>query len=301
MNLPKSIQGQHHIEAQAETPAGRISSTTTYSTGWGGTGLTAPAANPRITTADNIRVAASGPPKGTASSVTAKVKWRVSGYGGSDDLVGWNDSTDLPVTDNGAGGVAVNTLWDTKNAESDANLDSNPDTTAIEPTVLNPRVPVKPDVQVCFKYGPAEQCTWSQTPDTTVQRLPHAFGDGFPTAEADPGEVALWTGEFNMSATDISVPGYTGNLSISRSLMTYESPNNGVTGAFGPGWSAPFDGADAGAAGLQVVDSTKLDGQASEPPIEPGRSPFVSLRVRGARLGISASCRYYWRRRFGSD
>ncbi|WP_238161880.1 RHS repeat-associated core domain-containing protein [Kribbella antibiotica] len=260
VKLPKSIQGQHRIEAQAETPAGRISSTTTYSVGWGGTGLTAPTANPRITTADNIRVTASGPPKGTATSVTAKVKWRVSGYGGSDDLVGWNDSTDLPVTDNGTGGVTVNTLWDTKNAESDANLDSNPDTAAIEPTVLNPRVPVKLDVQVCFKYGTAEQCTWSQTPDTTVQRLPHAFGDGFPTSEAGPGQVALWTGEFNTKATDITVPGYTGDLSISRSLMTYESPNNGVTGAFGPGWSAQFDGADTGAAGLQVVDSTRLDG-----------------------------------------
>ncbi len=261
VTFPKDKPGLHTIVVQAESPSGKFSTPNkTYTLGWGGAGMTAPTANPRITTADNIRVTASGPPKGTASSVTAKVKWRVSGYGGADDLVGWNDSTGLPVTDNGAGGVTVNTLWDTNLAASDNNLDSDPATAGIQPTVLNNRVPVKLDVQVCFKYGTAEQCTWSQTPDTTVQRLPHAFGDGFPTAEAGPGQVALWTGEFNMSATDISVPGYTGNLSISRSLTTYESPNNGVTGAFGPGWSAQFDGADAGAAGLQVVDSTKLDG-----------------------------------------
>ena len=261
VTFPRGKAGLHTIVTQAETPAGRLSPNKTYTFGWGGTALTSPAATPRITTADNIRITAAGPPKGTASSVTARVKWRVSGYGGSDDLVGWNeDSTDLPVTDNGAGGVAVNTLWDTMKAVSDANLDFDPDTAVIEPTPLNPRVPVKLDVQVCFKYGSIEQCTWSQTPDTTVQRLPHAFGDGFPTSAAGPGQVALWTGEFNLSATDISVPGYTGDLSISRSLMTYESPNDQITGAFGPGWTAQFDGSDAGAAGMQVVDSSQLDG-----------------------------------------
>ncbi|WP_344149701.1 DNRLRE domain-containing protein [Kribbella yunnanensis] len=260
VTFPRDKAGLHLIRTQAETPAGKLSSSVSYQFGWGGSALTSPTANPRITTADNVRITASGPPKGTASSVTALVRWRVSGYGGSDDLIGWNDSTELPVTDNGAGGVTVNTLWDTLKAETDIHLDANPNTAVIEPTLLSNRVPVKLDVQVCFKYGSTEQCTWSQTPDTTVQRLPHAFGNGFPTSEAGPGQVALWTGEFNMSATDITVPGYTGELSISRSHMTYESPSNQITGAFGQGWVARFDGADAGAAGMEVVDSTRLDG-----------------------------------------
>ncbi|MBB6567700.1 RHS repeat-associated core domain-containing protein [Kribbella sandramycini] len=262
VTFPKDKVGLHTIVAQAETPAGRMSTTSLhYKFGWGGTSLTAPTADSRIATADNIRVTASGPPKGTASYVEARVKWRVSGYGGNDDTVGWNeDASLLPVTDNGAGGVTVNTLWDTNNAKIDAHLDSNPDQEGIQPTTLNDRVPVKLDVQVCFKYGGAEQCTWSQTPDTTIQRVPHAFGNGYPTSEAGPGQVALWTGEFNLSASDISVPGYSGDLSISRSHMTIQSPNNAVTGVFGEEWTAQFDGADAGAAGLQVIDSTRLDG-----------------------------------------
>ncbi|WP_238175949.1 RHS repeat-associated core domain-containing protein [Kribbella albertanoniae] len=262
VTFPKDKAGLHTIVTQAETPAGRFSTPNkTHAFGWGGTALTSPTADPRITTADNIRVTAAGPPKGTASNVSARVKWRISGYGGADDLVGWNeDATDLPVTDNGTGGVTVNTLWDTKKATSDANLDSDPDAAGVQPTVLNERVPVKLDIQVCFKYGSTEQCTWSQTPDTTIQRVPHAFGNGYPTAEAGPGQVALSTGEFNMSATDISVPGYTGDLSISRSHMTYETPRTPLENLFGDGWSTQFDGADAGAAGMQVVDSTRTDG-----------------------------------------
>ncbi|MFI7064207.1 RHS repeat-associated core domain-containing protein [Kribbella sp. NPDC050124] len=261
VTIPKDTPGLHTITATAETPAGNLSPVKTHAFGWGGTALTSPTANPRITTADTVRVTASGPPKGTAPLVTAKVRWRVSGYGGADDLVGWNeDPTELPVTDNGAGGVVVNTTWDTNNAKTDNFLDSDPDTAGVQPTQLDERVPVKLDIQVCLTYGSTPQCTWSQTPDTTVQRLPHAFGNGFPTSDAGPGQVALFTGEFNASATDISVPGYTGDLSISRSHMTYETPRTPIYNVFGDGWSTQFDGADSGAAGMQVIDSTRLDG-----------------------------------------
>ncbi|MEV4263543.1 RHS repeat-associated core domain-containing protein [Kribbella sp. NPDC049584] len=252
--------GLHTIVAEAQTPGGNYSPTATQRLGWGSASLSSPTADPRMTTANTIRITAAGPPKGTAPSVTAKVRWRVSGYGGTDDLVGWNDGADLPVVDNGAGGVSVNTLWDTTLATTDAFLDSDPNTAGVQPTQLNDRVPVKLDIQVCFTYNATVQCTWSETPNTTIQRLPHAFGDGFPTSDAGPGQVALWTGEFNYSATDISVPGYTGDLSISRSHMTYETPTDQINGAFGPGWTAQFDGADAGAAGMQVIDQTTLDG-----------------------------------------
>jgi hypothetical protein len=93
-----------------------------------------------------------------------------------------------------------------------------------------------------------------------VLRVPHAFGSGYPTADAGPGQVALWTGEFNTSVTDVSVPGYTGDLSLSRSHATFNAPGSTVTGVFGPGWIAGFDGADAGVADLQVIDSTASDG-----------------------------------------
>lgn len=260
VTFPKDKAGLHTIVVQAETPAGKLSPNQTYKFGWGGTTLTSPTSTPRTTTTDNIRITASGPPRGPATSVTAKVKWRVSGYGGNDDLTGWNDATDLPVADNGAGGINVNTLWDTNLAKTDANLDADPDTTGIQPTTLNDRIPVKLDIQVCFKYGTTEQCTWSQAPGATVQRLPHAFGNGFSVSKAGPGQVALWTGEFNTSAIDVSVPGYTGDLSLSRSHSTFAGATDAVNGVFGPGWTAQFDGADAGVAGMQVVDSTRIDG-----------------------------------------
>ncbi|TCO41051.1 RHS repeat-associated protein [Kribbella antiqua] len=261
ITVPKSIAGLHQLTARSESPTGKLSGTTSYSFGWGGTMLTSPTADPRITTTDTVRIAASGPPRGTAASVTAKIRWRVSGYGGADDLVGWTeDATALPVVDNGAAGVTVNTTWDTSNATVDNYLDSDPDTTGVQPTTLNSRIPVKLDVQVCFSYDASLQCTWSQAPGTTVQRVPHAFGNGFPTADAGPGQVALWTGEFNTDTTDISVPGYTGSLSVSRSHSTYAGAPTTVNGVFGPGWTAQFDGADAGAAGTEVVDSTRIDG-----------------------------------------
>ncbi|GAA3537814.1 DNRLRE domain-containing protein [Kribbella ginsengisoli] len=261
VSLPKDTPGLHTIAAQAETPAGKLSTTKTHNVGWGGTNLTSPAASPRVTTSGAVRITASGPPKGQSATPTARVRWRLSGYGGSQDTVGWNeDATPLPVVDKGAGGVSVDTLWDTNNAKIDTNLDADPSTPVIEPTTLNDRVPVLLDVQVCFVYGTASQCTWSQKPDTTVQRVPHAFGDGFPTAGAGSGEVALWTGEFTVSSTDVEVPGYADDLTLSRTHSTYAGPSDDVNGVFGPGWKAGFDGIADGVAGFEVVDSSRVDG-----------------------------------------
>ncbi|WP_328334433.1 DNRLRE domain-containing protein [Kribbella sp. NBC_00382] len=264
--LPKGTPGLHRISATAESPAGRLSGNAAYSFGWGGSALASPTANPRITTTGTIKIEASGPPRGAADLPTAKVRWRLSGYAkdGQHDTVGWNvDDTALTVTDNGTAGVAVSGIWDSNNAKIDANVDSDPSTPAIEPTTLNDRVPVKLDVQVCFTYASSSQCTWSQTPNTTIQRVPHAFGNGFPTADAGPGQVALWTGEFNTDTTDISVPGYTGDLSISRSHSTYAGTPDTINGVFGPGWVAHFDGADAGLGGVRVIDSSRVDGTIS--------------------------------------
>ncbi|MGW5188472.1 RHS repeat-associated core domain-containing protein [Kribbella sp. NPDC004138] len=262
VTISKDTPGLHRITATADTPALNPSPSSSYSFGWGASAMTSPTADPRITTANTVRITASGPPKGQSATVTAKVRWRTSGYGGSAyDTVGWTeDPTELSVTDNGTAGVSVNQVWDTMNAKTDNYLDSDPDTAGIQPTTLNDRIPVKLDIQVCFTYASSSQCTWSQTPGTTVQRVPHAFGNGFPTSDAGPGQVALWTGEFNADATDISVPGYISELSISRSHMTYETPTDQINGAFGQGWTAQFDGADAGAAGMQVIDQTRVDG-----------------------------------------
>jgi len=111
---------------------------------------------------------------------TARVRWRTAGSGatGAD---GWNDAASAPltVTDNGAAGISVAGTWNTAAETRDAAADTD----------LNDRSPVLLDVQVCLSYSSGTQCTWSPAP-AQVLRVPHAFGDRFPVAEADPGEVA---------------------------------------------------------------------------------------------------------------
>jgi RHS repeat-associated protein len=260
ITMPNS-QGLHTIKAQAETPAGKLSTAANYSFGYGGSTLSSPAVSPRLTTTGAVKIAASGPPKGNASTPTASVRWRLSGYGGANESTGWNTAANAPltVTDNGTAGVTVSGTWNTAAETQDGQLDSDPNTAGLQPTVLNDRLPALLDVQVCLTYTSTTQCTWSQT-NSSVLRVPHAFGKGFPTAPAGPGEVALWTGEFATEATDVSVPGYTGDLTMSRAHSTFAGATDTVTGVFGPGWTAEFDGAEAGVAGMRVIDNTRVDG-----------------------------------------
>jgi RHS repeat-associated protein len=241
--------GGHSIKARGQSASGVNSAySATYTFGYGQAALSSPTAN--ATSANRFNVTAAAPPKGVATSVTAKLQWRLAGSGGN-ETTGWTDDTvTVPVTDSGASGVASTLLWDA--------------TAAATAAVGSDRLPALLDVQVCYTYNyasgsPSKQCTWS-TSQTSVQHVPHAFGNGFPTAPAGPGQVALWTGELNTDVTDVSVPGYTGSLSISRSHSTYAGPDDVVTGVFGPGWTAQLQGSDAGSAGLQVVDNTAKDG-----------------------------------------
>jgi RHS repeat-associated protein len=248
VSVPKT-SGGHSVKARAQSPSGVNSAySSTYTFGYGQASLSSPTAN--ATSANRFRVTAAAPPKGVATGVTAKLKWRLAGSGGN-ETTGWTDDTvTVPVTDNGASGVSSTLLWDATGASTAA--------------VGSDRLPALLDVQVCYTYtyssgSPASQCTWSTT-QTSVQHVPHAFGNGFPTAAAGPGQVALWTGELNMAATDVSVAGVTGTLSVSRSHSTYAGPDDVVTGVFGPGWTAALEGPDAGAAGMKVVDNTAKDG-----------------------------------------
>ncbi|GAB3439138.1 hypothetical protein GCM10027517_12190 [Phycicoccus ginsengisoli] len=253
VTIPRTTNGAHSIVATSVARTGRVGVPTTYTFGWGGASLT----QPTIGTASSgtISVKADGPPKGSAASVAAKVQWRVAGSG--NESTGWTDGPSLLPKDNGTS-VSVDGSFALATAVREAGATAD----------LNSRVPVLLDVQVCFTYAGVStpQCTWSQT-NRSVTRVPHAFGNGYPTSAAGPGQVALFTGEFNTSSTDVSVPGYTGELSLSRSHSSFDGdgtlagwPSDPVTGVFGPGWTASLQGADAGAAGMQVIDNTRQDG-----------------------------------------
>lgn len=84
----------------------------------------------------------------------------------------------------------------------------------------------------------------------------------------ESGQVALYTGEFQTTATDVSVPGYGSNLTLERSHLSYTGtgdvkawPTDPVTGVFGPGFTANLEGDDAvGLAGMDVIDQRMSDG-----------------------------------------
>lgn len=256
--VPRTPNGRHTLEARTESRSARMSSWVTWQAGWGtDVTMTSPipgaAGNGAATvTTDGVAIDASAPPF-TSQTVapTAKVQWRVAG----NPTAAWNDAGAAASLNAITGGTTTTAARVTGRLAT-AQLTND----SANGIVLNARVPVALQVRVCFTYGAAVNCA-----DTggDVTRVPHAFGNGYPVAEAGPGQVALWTGEFSTSATDISVPGYTGDLSIARTHATYADAGSSaaaVTGAFGPGWTANFDGPDAGVAGDELIDSTTYDG-----------------------------------------
>ncbi|PRY56998.1 RHS repeat-associated protein [Knoellia remsis] len=289
--FPASSRGYHEVKV---TPVGRSlvpGPVTSYGFGWGSASLSLPTAG--TSSSGKIRVAAGGPPRGGASSVSAKVQWRVAGSGNEAD--GWTDATgeaaSKPVTPGSSSAPAAYAVnFDLTSAVREAGKSED----------VPSRTPVRLDVQVCFTYtGGANgtQCTWSQSP-MTVTRLPHAFGAGYPVAEAGPGQVALYTGEVAMSGTDVSVPGYTGDISISRSHASFNGdgttsnwPSDPVTGVFGPGFTANLEGSDAGLAGMAVVDNTRVDGSIVFIDGE-GGDPLVYVNPAGTRTYAPSGTTY---------
>ena len=248
VTILKGSEGAHSITATAVARTGLLSAPVTHAFGWGGAALSAPVKD--TGTSGKVTVTAGGPPKGGASSVTGTIQWRLAG----DTTSPWRDGQDVQMTLPATGPVTGSVAW-------------NP-TADLQAAGENTRRPALLEVQVCFTYAgvPQPRCTWGQSP-RTVTWVPHAFGNGYPVADAGPGQVALFTGEFNTSAADVSVPGYSGDLAISRSHTSFAGngtvanwPADPVTGVFGPGWTAALEGPEAGGAGLQVIDNTRQDG-----------------------------------------
>ncbi|KZE89423.1 DNRLRE domain-containing protein [Microbacterium sp. TNHR37B] len=262
--------GSHRITAYTKQISGLTSATQTYTFGYGNAAFTTPVEG--VKTNNSVRLSATAPPLGQAASVSAKLQWRAAGASGS----GWTDGGSVPTTGGASTPVEVkNFIWQTQSAVTDTSSGSS--------VALNPRVPVLLEVRLCFTYASVgTQCTDDNGVGATVLRVPHAFGGGFPTAEAGPGQVALWTGEFNMSETDVTVPTPEGALSVSRSHSTFDGPVPGGYGVFGPGWTASFDGSGEGGASLTVVDSTTIDGTIAF--VDDEGDPLVYRQPGGKKL-----------------
>lgn len=245
--------GGHKIEATAVSPAGKASTKTTYQFGYGATGISAPVVDPMPVTTDTLEITADGPPRGVSPMPTASFKWRIAGSG-LDESTGWNTISGGAISggtvvDAGAG-TSVTAVIDTSQLLTD---------TAAGIT-LNPRVPTRLDLQVCLTYTAGTECTWSQQPLSTL-RVAHAFGSNYPVEEVAGGQVALWTGELAIGASDATVTATGADLSVSRSAASFAGPAlNPDTDVFGPGWSASLDGPDAGLGDMTLLDNTRADG-----------------------------------------
>ena len=246
--------GSHSLTVRAVDRAGNVSGVTTFTYGAGSAALTSPAIGAKST--DLFTIKGSAPPAASGTTVTPTIYWRAAGATEPSDFsatngskTGWTTFKSLPTVTGvaGAGAVTVDEKWGAAAAAKSIGKD---------------RVPVLLDVQVCFAYSSPvmTRCTRTSGPatHTSVIRLPHAFGQGFPTADAGPGQVALWTGEFNTSATDVSVSAGGTGLEISRSYSSLAGVDS--ASVFGPGWGASVDVAGAGIAGIEVIDNTLFDG-----------------------------------------
>ena len=262
-----NTSGAHVVLARSVGPSGLTSPWSSLTFGYGTLGLMAPAADAMATTAGPIRVTVTGPGGTGTGAPSAALRWRLAGE--PDLNAGWHtvesEHAVLDVTGGAGQLVSATAMWDAA--------------ASIKEKTGTDRVPVRIEIQACLTYpGTPEQCTTApgSTGPVPLQYVPHAFGNGFPVADAGPGQVALWTGEFQTSATDVSVPGYTGALSISRSHSTYAGdshPDDPMARILGPGWKPNLDGPSAGVAGWTVLDNTWRD--ATLVLLPPTGSPLV--------------------------
>lgn len=254
VSVGKNIGG-HAVSAYAISPVGNPSSTTTDAFGYGTLGLTLPATSPMTTTSGTIQVQAYGPAQASGAP-TAYVEWRLAGSG-LDATHGWNKATTtLTATPAGNGGLSFAGVWDTSNLSG-----------------VDARTPQLLEVQVCADYAAGTECTWGGAAGnaktgaaaTDVLHVAHAFGNDFPTTAVPDGgaggQAALWTGEWQTSATDATLSAGTTSLSISRSASSYAGQSMDPAGrVFGTGWTADLSGPDSGYAGEQVIDDTQSQG-----------------------------------------
>ncbi|MDO5735228.1 MAG: DNRLRE domain-containing protein [Propionibacteriaceae bacterium] len=235
--------GVHALRAVTVSPTGKQSATQTYQFGYGKAKLTSPGAG--MVTHGEIEVKATGQPKGAAPTVKGSIQWRIKGS---------NDN---------AWTSAPNNAWSTTATTSGTTFSGRLDTAALEGLAdgsgvkVAKRVSTVIQLRVVLDYGTSGK---TNTDPVDVVRVPHAFGAGFPVTEAGGGQVALWTGELQISDTDAQLSTPDGGLSISRVHSTFAGDPNVANAVFGPGWVAAFDGDGSGTSGMELIDNTLYDG-----------------------------------------
>jgi RHS repeat-associated protein len=258
----------HTLYVIAQDRAGNVSAPSTYSFGGG---LTSPADQDR--TQRYLTLSAAAPSaypyvgyqwrKGTTASWTSIPSGDVT-------LTGGGTPTSWPVSP-----IATSYVWNL------ANSMTGTDGLA--------------EVRACLYTTPTDPSPVCLNPND-VTLAANSFGDSQATSQVGPGTLSLLTGDFQVSATDVSVPSFNGTLTVGRSLTTLPTPTEtaGPLGVFGPGWSASLPGTDAGAGDTRLDDETSngyidiLDSDGSSTSYE-ATSALTSYPISFAGVGDAAA------------
>ncbi|MFT3834491.1 MAG: DNRLRE domain-containing protein [Micropruina sp.] len=241
--IPVPETGVVKIEARARNRSGLASAWTTFSFGIGTAAITQPMLDDRSTSTFPVQALAG------SGATGARVEWRYAPDVEGDTSTGWTTATKLQLKSTGA-------TW-TGSLQASTPMSQIPPLTWTPSKETGISVPSTVQVRVVFTYpGSVEM----PSPLQRIILIPHAFGGSYPTQEVGAGTLALFTGEYQVSETDVDVPGTGGNLTVGRTHGTLTGDPAGPAGVFGPGWTADFAGEGAGVAGYVVTDNTAIDG-----------------------------------------
>ncbi len=242
-SIPVPETGVVKVEARALNRAGSGSAWTTLTFGIGSAAVTQPMRDDRSTSTFPVQAMTGG------GATSARVEWRYAPDTEGDTATGWTPATKLQLKSSGA-------AW-TGTLQTSTPLSQTPPLTWTPSKETGISIPSTVQLRVVFTYpGSVEM----PSPLQRIVLIPHAFGGSYPTQEVGAGTLALFTGEYQVSETDVSVPGAGGNLTVGRTHGTLTGDLAGPAGVFGPGWTADLAGEGAGLAGYVVTDNTALDG-----------------------------------------
>jgi RHS repeat-associated protein len=164
-------------------------------------------------------------------------------------------------------------------------------------------------VEACF--GTSSSSPSICTSAHSVQLATHAFAESDATQQVGPGTVALLTGDYAVSATDVNVPSYQGSLTLGRTFTTLSPTTaSGAAGVFGPGWRAAFYGPNAGHADATFVDHsasgyvTLVDPDGTEEIYNSNGSTYVGVAdtaADGSTITKDSSTQYTLTERGGTQ
>ncbi|WP_243407460.1 DNRLRE domain-containing protein [Frankia canadensis] len=233
--------GLHTFYLRTKDKAGNLSPVVSYAFGVGNGALARPAEGARVQRFTTL--------EGQAPSAQTKVTFQY--HVGTNTSAAW---TDLPTGDVVLAGTTTHPSWP-MNRNGSGLFDRLTWDVATTLTASATDGPLQ--VQACFRDA---SNTVSCAPAHTVQYARHAFADAEATQQVGPGSVALLTGDYAVSATDATLPAYTGDLTVGRTFTTLAPTPASASAIFGPGWTASMPGPDAGAADRTLTDNTDSGG-----------------------------------------